>query len=145
MAKLDGKVKQAEFKGRERQRERDRGEEEEEEGWQINNSLRRKPAGVKFELLDFVSKAIYKKKGQTQVRIFSVLHRSFKRADPIFFCRDSPLGNISLTSILIYLLSGFKRKHLKNQIPQNKNHQNVNFDIKVKCKKSNTERLLMQM
>lgn len=67
-----------------RDRETDRGEEE-EEGWQINNSLRRKTAGVKFELLDFVSKAIYKKKGQTQVRIFSVLHRSFKRADPIFF------------------------------------------------------------
>lgn len=56
MAKLDGKETQADFTEREteRHRERDRGEE----GWQINNSLQRKTAGVKFELLDFVSKAI---------------------------------------------------------------------------------------
>lgn len=52
MAKLDGKDKQAVL------REREGAKERGEEGWQINNSLRRKTAGVKFELQDFVSKDI---------------------------------------------------------------------------------------
>lgn len=54
MAKLDSKEKQADF----RERGRDGAKERGEEGWQINNSLQRKTAGVKFELQDFVSKDI---------------------------------------------------------------------------------------
>lgn len=59
---LNGKIRRQREAGRlERERE---GAEEREEGWQINKSLQRKTAGVKFELQDFVSKDILKKGGE---------------------------------------------------------------------------------